>query len=953
MMKMSNKLMAKTLAILVFLLGNHTAVSSACAELENISPCSCFLTGDSVHIDCSGLGLQSVPDNLPERTSVLDFSNNLLQPETARSVCEYNFLEHVSIARNSLTQLKPRSLRKCDSVKRFNFSGNVFENVTKYTLYGLEFTPFIYGLEARKFTEDSLRDIIGLKELGIIFHQKNLPVSIFKDKKLTKLTIGIHGTTSIPLMLLDPLTSSLTDLTLTSSSIQRVPEHLLSDFTSLKTFNLDINELHSIPSTLFQNAALYSYLENISLSGIKSLPRLMFWGLGQLRHLEIHGVEDVPSDLFKGLLGLESLDLSDSFISVLPTHWFTDLWSLKSLNLHNIGLTIIKKEDLYNFGSLDRLDLSRNNLRNLYPELFVKISGSVKFINISQNLLKKVPGNLFKDHAVLECLDISNNQINSLENGTFYQLSELRHLYLQNNKLFDLKAATFLYSVNLVNLDMSSNILSDLPGQLFSSTHQLEVLNLSDNLLYNLERSIKFNISTLREINLSYNPIECNCETVIVKELLSKVSIIGDCVKPQPGIGIVDFVPDTNCILKSDTDSFGAEFYSSTIFLYPSESKTVAWESYAIISVNNVVSKTVQSYDSSAFLTTTGNGLYSSQELSDFWMNNSVKFNKSSIELDHFPVSELNASEFNVFGIPEITATPSYNETVSYSYESNLKVNDSQVYSSVLDTLKVQTSQSARGENISELIKFSVATTSVYNTDKTAVSKDEKIITTKKEFRSSVNTWNEGIGYSTVKPTQTLEPSFHTTAFIGISGTETFSETLQPTTVSQVHPSTISHSQGGSIPISPSRAISGNENGSKMTDGFPISYETNRSSLNVTVLPPTFEIGFSNVTSDLDAAEKGKKSDYFYLSLVSILSVAIFSVLILVFLYYKKRRNVQYEVQGRSDLNVYNLDHSFHEDIGVTPNSSLCQMKEVPSIQIETVDDDGNVKVEIYPVSEK
>ena len=132
-----------------------------------------------------------------------------------------------------------------------------------------------------------------------------------------------------------------------------------------------------------------------------------------------------------------------------------------------------------------------------------------------------------------------------------------------------------------------------------------------------------------------------------------------------------------------------------------------------------------------------------------------------------------------------------------------------------------------------------------------------------------------------------------------------------------------------------------------MTDAFHNLNETLEYSSNATALPSN--TGYGNITSDPEMDEAEQRSKYFYLSLASIISVAVFSVLILLFLYIKRRRSQdELVIATRRITNIYDIEDSFNEDDIVSPKESLCPTKEVPSIQIETVDDDGNVKLEYY-----
>lgn len=230
---------------------------------------------------------------------------------------------------------------------------------------------------------------------------------------------------------------------------------------------------------------------------------------------------------------------------------------------------------------------------------------------------------------------------------------------------------------------------------------------------------------------------------------------------------------------------------------------------------------------------------------------------------------------------------------------------------------------------------------------------------------------NEEISHSHMSARSPLEPSFITADLYSVndyaaqispfpieySSTKLISAIPQPTHFTRALPSnTYLQSRIGvktSLPTRSSTGVGSEENDDRtMTNVFHNSYDSIETSQNETVLPPQYEITYTNTSIIVDAKKSGtgERSDYFYHSLAFILSVAIFSVLILVFLYYRKRRSTLYEMQNTTD--IFNRDISFQDACRASPNPSRCQTKEVPSIQIESIDDDGNIKVEIYPVSD-
>ena len=931
-------------AVLTFCLALIYEIN-ACNETVDIFPCACAVIDGKIAVDCSGNHLRTVPEFLPKRMSTLDFSDNLLQPDTIDSLCIYDHLEHVSIANNHLMSMEHKQLTKCQITKSLVLSGNPFNIVDKYTLYGLEFTLSILGYEAREFRENTFSDMFGLNTLDMLTHQNRIPSNLFKNNRIKELKMNINGATEIPKDLISPLNNTLRKLTVKSHSLQNIPSELLSHLKTLEMFSLQVNGMHSLPSTLFQKEhhEFNLTIQNISLSGIKSLPSFLILHLAHLRHLEIHGTLDLPSNLFFGLLELESLDLSECSITAIPDDLFYNLRHLQTLNLHNVGLTVIKKEDFKHLESLKKLDLSNNNFRSLDQKLFHYISDSVKFINISKNRLKRVPNNLFKQNAVLERLDISKNQIYSVENEAFVHLADLKHLHLQSNKLDKIHAATFVYNVNMTYLDISSNILIDLPVSLLDSTRSLLVFNLSDNRISNLERSITLYAPTLRELNLAYNPIQCDCGIKTVKKLLPNALIIGDCDNTQLGIAIVDF-PDVNCSAKNDEVSLITSSVSATKQLRPTGNQT-KWGSKVIISSNDPVPTVTLN---SILPTATRESMSYPENEENKWINSTLsKKSSETIKLNVLPVTKYNnvsESEASVSISSNFTRTPVYDQ-------SNIAIKK-------LTSVSVNEVRLDSDDNTSEIdVNASIIPTDHLSTVSIKFTKTVESVIYKTDIASATAIINEKSSAIALKPEPeinkrtsadvpdvTLEPSFkdpNSTSYRDYHFTGHLSETLHTKSFLSGYDSDTSDFVGI---ISPSGTRKIDDQ--TMTDGLQNPSETFKYSPNATALPP--DIGYANITSSQETDDTEQQSDYFYLSLGSIISVAVFSVLILVILYVKRRRSGEFIIGTRKSANIYEIEDSFNEDDLLSPRESACPMKEVPSIQIETVDDDGNVKLEYY-----
>ncbi|CAF4423963.1 unnamed protein product, partial [Rotaria socialis] len=77
---------------------------------------------------------------------------------------------------------------------------------------------------------------------------------------------------------------------------------------------------------------------------------------------------------------LESLDLSNNFISEVPIQWISQLPSLKSINLSNNNLTSIPYSMFSNIGNIENFDASSNRLTT-FELWLIQIKKLVNFSN--------------------------------------------------------------------------------------------------------------------------------------------------------------------------------------------------------------------------------------------------------------------------------------------------------------------------------------------------------------------------------------------------------------------------------------------------------------------------------------------------------------------------------------------------------------------------------------------
>ena len=155
----------------------------------------------------------------------------------------------------------------------------------------------------------------------------------------------------------------------------------------MKTFDLSYNKLIELPDCSFLN--LMSGLENLNLSFNAQLSR-------------------VTQDSFAGLKMLESLDMSFTGISSLPSDVFEDLANLKSLTLQGSALVCIKFRlpetiEYFNVEITNIADVGRNVFGE--AETVKEVRSSTYKLCCPQVLGHKIPNHVchYTEHAITSC----------------------------------------------------------------------------------------------------------------------------------------------------------------------------------------------------------------------------------------------------------------------------------------------------------------------------------------------------------------------------------------------------------------------------------------------------------------------------------------------------------------------------------------------------------------------
>ena len=184
---------------------------------------------------------------------------------------------------------------------------------------------------------------------------------------------------------------------------------ILSGMTSLETFSFDIGEnISHIHLGLVENL---DSLRTINVDATRGY-LVPLGGLNSETHIEIDFSDEayrdeyvIPSDLFKGLSKVKSLDISRENIDVLSEGIFDDMVNLISLDIHHNDIRHLPSGIFDNLVSLEFLDLSYNEIIDLEFDVFSKMENLLE-LNIEDNFLACYPDSFAREITVDDDIDL-------------------------------------------------------------------------------------------------------------------------------------------------------------------------------------------------------------------------------------------------------------------------------------------------------------------------------------------------------------------------------------------------------------------------------------------------------------------------------------------------------------------------------------------------------------------
>ncbi|XP_058815263.1 follicle-stimulating hormone receptor-like [Topomyia yanbarensis] len=436
--------------------------------------CQCVGSSEEVALTCRGIGLETVPVDLPAEIVKLDLSSNNISSLPNKSFDMLPKLEELILTNNRIDQIETEAffglsslkklvlqncglaripseaLRRVRTISSLQLDSNLIDGVENVTFRGFHYLKSL-RLEGNLLQRIPTEALIGLRSLEALNLGNNL-ISIIKTGDF-------------------PLLENLHILLVKRNQISEITSGALTNLTRLKVLELDDNVLSSVPVGL-ENLGM---LQELSASG------------NRIRWIS-------KNDFPKSLVTLELK--SNPLVGIKPGA-LQNMSRLRKLILSDVR-TLQELPPLEGCTSLEVLRVDRANLTKL-PEHICKMSPRLRSLDFKSNRLRSIPN--VTNCRELRVLDLASNSISSLHGAPFSSLNQLHDLLLSNNEIESIPHDAFIGLFRLQVLDLEANRIYFIHQDAFRQLVKLEDLNLGNNIFPNLPTAGLARILHLKTFN--------------------------------------------------------------------------------------------------------------------------------------------------------------------------------------------------------------------------------------------------------------------------------------------------------------------------------------------------------------------------------------------------------------------------------------------------------------------
>lgn len=409
--------------------------------------CSCDEDGGA---DCSGRGLTAVPSGLSAFTYYLDLSMNNITELPADVFKNFPYLEELRLAGNDLSSIHPEALSGLHQLKVLMLQNNQLKTVPSAALKNLHSLQSL-RLDANHIMAVPDNSFEGLQQLRHLW---------LDDNNLTEVPVGSlrHQV-------------NLQALTLALNRIAAIPDNAFSNLTSLVVLHLHNNKIKQIGDNCFAGLQNLETLD-LNFNNLKVFPKAIST-LPKLKELGFHSndIATIPEGAFHNNPLLRTIHLYDNPLSFVGASAFQNLSELHSLMLRGAGM-MHDFPILTSTNNLESLTLSGTQISSIPTDLCEDLK-LLRTLDLSYNKIQELPS--FQGCVRLQEINFQHNLIHQIDRDTFQGLSSLRLLDLSRNKIRVIHRDAFLSLGSLTNLDLSANSLTSIATAGLSALSQLKL----------------------------------------------------------------------------------------------------------------------------------------------------------------------------------------------------------------------------------------------------------------------------------------------------------------------------------------------------------------------------------------------------------------------------------------------------------------------------------------------
>ncbi|XP_023229968.1 slit homolog 2 protein-like [Centruroides sculpturatus] len=514
--------------------------------------CECSAQDHHVMVNCSGKGIERIPEVLLPNATIVDLSNNYIKELSNVDCVTWRNVTHLRLSNNSISNISDYVI--LPNLKCLLLDGNQLTQLPSGLMNLIDVsTEFKIHLSRNNWTchchsritkDWLLRNSQKIADFSDVFCTRNSSFVSFTE------IISNEECTEIAEI---SLTSSVND----SSSIEYTIPEFCTFVDYFSTYLPQIRVSNGLEPSLDEMRWVF-FFQSLFLAVNSCQEFWQHWGkvsclspaiscyesknfssveiLNQSLSIKC-GKETIDSRLMRCLevKNVQELTFRDCFLSGIDFGIFTfghriehvNIWYLSILyernfesasfnnmsSLRSVEIRGVKTSDLLNLTfrnvpSLTSLKIERYNF-TLFPNKSFRELINLSELYITYGELKALPEDLFYNLHKLTKLDLSNNEIESIHPLVFRNLTRLEYLYLQWNRIKHLPNDMMKGLFNLRTFSITKNRdLPEIPSGFFNKLHNLTEFSAGGCSIYSLEEHVFSDLINLNIVDLNSNKIK-------------------------------------------------------------------------------------------------------------------------------------------------------------------------------------------------------------------------------------------------------------------------------------------------------------------------------------------------------------------------------------------------------------------------------------------------------------